>query len=47
MKRFNILIFNLIIALLPLIGFGQDQIVKRNNDVIICKIKEIGSAEIK
>ncbi len=47
MKTLNILYFFLLLLVAPQVINAQDQIIKRNQEVISCKIKEIGSAEIK
>lgn len=47
MKKLSIISGLLILMLVPLSGFSQDQIIKRNLEIIKCKIKEIGSNEIK
>lgn len=47
MKILNICCFILFLLVAPLVIHAQDQIIKRNQEVISCKIKEIGSAEIK
>lgn len=47
MKSKFTLSFLFIIFLIPAFSFSQDLIVKRNNDTIQCKIKEVGMDEIK
>lgn len=47
MKKKNIFSTLILLMLLPLAVISQDQIIKRNLDIIQCKITEIGSNEIK
>lgn len=46
MKTLKTLIITAII-LFATVGFSQDIIIKKNNDTIFCKIKEVGTLEIK
>ncbi|MBE0638067.1 MAG: hypothetical protein IH598_06085 [Bacteroidales bacterium] len=47
MNKFIFISSLILLAIVPFSLFSQDQIIKRNLEVINCKIKEIGSNEIK
>lgn len=47
MKKTRIITGIAALLFISLFGFGQDQIIKKNYDVLNCKIKEVGMDEIK
>lgn len=47
MKKLRIITGIAALLLISLFGFGQDQIIKKNNDTLDCKVKEVAMDEIK
>lgn len=47
MKKTSVITGIVILLLISLTGFSQDQIIKKNYEILDCKVKEIGMDEIK